>query len=422
MKLLRGFRFLLKPTPAQRHFFACSAGCARLVWNTALALQKQRLSQRLPLLSYDELCKLLPLWKKEKPFLKEAPSQALQQRLKDLTKALDEALDTKNAKQFPVFKKKGEDDSFRYPQHVTLSQERSKIELPKLGWVSYINSREVTGKLKNVTLSQEAGRWYISIQTEQEIDEPTHPSNSIVGGDLGVAHFLTLSGGTHFDAPDYKPLEEKIKREQRKLSKKCKGGKNYNKQRIKLQRANKQLRDKREDFQHKLSFHLSKNHAVIVLEELRVKSMTKSAKGTIENPGKNVRQKAGLNRAILRQGWGEFRRQLKYKCEWRGGRCIEVPAEYTSQRCSACGFVSPENRKTQSQFACISCGHSEHADINAAKNIRALGLLELQKPQEAKPAKKKKQYKKRTAGKAGIACCEPVVSSAQKRKRDTGRC
>jgi putative transposase len=242
-----------------------------------------------------------------------------------------------------------------------------------------------------------------------------HPSNSIIAGDLGVAHFLTLSDGTHVDSPDYKPLEKKIKRAQRKLSKKKKGGKNYQHQRVKLQRLNKQLRDKREDFQHKLSTQLSKNHAVIVLEKLRVKNMTKSAKGTLEEPGNNVRQKAGLNRSILRQGWGEFRRQLKYKCEWNGGRYIEVPAEYTSQRCSACGFVSPENRLTQSWFACLSCGHAEHADTNAAKNIKALGLLALQKPQEAKQVKKKKQYK-RTAGEAGIACCEPVRSKAQKRQ------
>ena len=416
--LLRGFRFLLKPTPTQRRSFACSAGCARLVWNTALALQQQRRVDKLPLLSYNELCKLLPLWKKEKPFLKDAPSQALQQRLKDLSQALSEALDAKNPKQFPVFKKKG-DDSFRYPQHIELSQERSKLELPKLGWVSYANSREVTGKLKNVTITQEAGRWYVSIQTEQEIDEPKHPSTSIIGGDLGVAHFLTLSDGTHVDAPDYQTLEEKIKREQRKLSRKRKGGKNYHQQRTKLQRANKRVRDKREDFQHKLSDNLSKNHAVIVLEKLRVKNMTASAKGTIEEPGKNVRQKAGLNRAILRQGWSEFRRQLKYKCEWRGGRYIEVSPEYTSQRCSECGFVSPQNRKTQSQFACLSCGHAEHADLNAAKNIKTLGLLELQTPKEAKPAKKKKYSKKRTAGQAGIACCETVSSSSQKRKPRT---
>jgi len=410
MLLLKGFRFLLLPTPAQLHYFACSAGCTRLVWNLALDLQKQRLQRALPVLSYEDLSPLLKLWKQERPFLKEAPSQALQQRLMDLSHALSEAKDPSNPKQFPVFKKKGEHDSFRYPQHVKLEQERSKLSLPKLGWVRYVKSQEVTGKLKNVTISQEAGRWYVSIQTEQEVQAPTHPSSSITAGDLGVAHFVTLSDGTHFDAPDYKPLEQKIKRAQQELSKKRKGSKNYQKQRVKLQKLNKELRELREDFQHKLSDYLSKNHAVIVLEKLRVKGMTKSAKGSIEEPGKNVAQKAGLNRAILRQGWSEFIRQLQYKCKWRGGRVILVAPEYTSQRCSACGFVSAENRKRQAEFACVSCHHAENADKNAAKNILALGLLALQTPEEAKPTKQKiKRVKsKRTAGFAGIACCEPV--------------
>jgi putative transposase len=418
MLLLKGLRFLLLPTTTQLRFFACSAGCARLVWNMALNLQKQRLSAKQPTLSYQDLCDLLPLWKREKPFLAEAPSQALQQRLKDLSQAIQEALDPTNAKQFPVFKKKGEHDSFRYPQHFEVDEPRAKIELPKLGWVKYVKSREVTGIVKNVTLSQEAGRWYVSLQTEQEVQEPKHPSTSIIAGDLGVVHFLTLSDSTHHDAPDYRSLEEKIKRAQQKLSKKRKGGKNYHNQRIKLQRAHKKLRNKREDFQHRLSYQLSKNHAVVVLEKLRVKEMTKSAKGTLEEPGKNVAQETGLNRAISRQAWSEFVRQVKYKCEWRGARFLSISPEYTSQRCSACGFVSPENRKSQAEFECVSCHHAENADTNAAKNILALGLLELQNPKE-KPAKKpriKRVRKKRTAGKAGIACCEPVLSKAQRRE------
>jgi putative transposase len=419
MLLLKGFRFLMLPTPAQHHFFACSAGCGRLVWNLALHLQKQRLHAHLPLLSYEELSPFLKLWKLEKAFLKEAPSQALQQRLMDLSQALDEALEPSNPKQFPVFKKKGEDDTFRYPQHFKLDQLRSKISLPKLGWVRYIKSQEVTGTVKNVTISQDAGRWYLSIQAEQVVNEPKHLSTSVIAGDLGVVHFLTLSDGTHFDVPDYSPLEQKIKRAQQKLSKKKKGSKNYLKLKVQLQRLHKELRDLREDFLHKLSHKLSKNHAVIVLEKLRVKDMTKSAKGTTENPGKNVAQKAGLNRAILRQGWSEFIRQVKYKCEWRGARFILVAPEYTSQLCSSCGFVSAENRKTQSEFVCVACGHAENADKNAAKNILALGLIELQKPKEEAPKKPKikRVRKKRTAGQAGIACYEPVSSKAQKRAK-----
>ena len=373
MLIRMGFSFQLLPSDFERHFFVCAAGCSRLVWNLALNLQKERLDQQLYTLSFEELCDVLKLWKDERPFLSEVHSQPLQQRLRDLSKALKEALDPENPKQFPRFKKKGEGDSFRYPQGFELDEQNSRIFLPKIGWVRYIKSQNIAGKPKNVTVTQEAGRWYVSIQTELEHEVPIHLSTSVIAGDLGVVHFLTLSNGTHIDAPSYKDLEEKIERAQRQLSLKKKGSHNYQKQTLKLQRLHKQLRDRRNDFLHKLSDQLSKNHAVIVLEKLRVKNMTGSARGTIENPGKNVAQKAGLNRAIMRQGWGEFARQVKYKCEWRGGLFRQVAPEYTSQTCSECDFIHADNRKTQALFVCLACGYTDNADRNAATSAVAIG-------------------------------------------------
>jgi putative transposase len=126
--------------------------------------------------------------------------------------------------------------------------------------------------------------------------------------------------------------------------------------------------------EHQFKPVISKNHAIIVIEDLQVSNMSRSAAGTMENKGKNVRAKAGLNKSILDQGWHEFRRQLEYKLLWRGGRLILVKPQYTSQQCSNCGHCERENRKTQSLFLCKKCGHSENADLNAAKNIRAAGL------------------------------------------------
>ena len=127
-------------------------------------------------------------------------------------------------------------------------------------------------------------------------------------------------------------------------------------------------------FINKVTTAISKSHAVAVIEDLKVRDMTASAAGTAENPGRNVRAKSGLNKSILDQGWYEFRRQLEYKLRWLGGRLIVVPPRYTSQKCSRCGHVSAENRKTQAGFRCVACGFEENADFNAALNILAAGL------------------------------------------------
>ena len=202
---------------------------------------------------------------------------------------------------------------------------------------------------------------------------PTHPNPGLVGIDLGVARFATLSNGTVFDPLDFRKEEEKIKRLQRALARKKKGSKNLAKTRKKLSVLHRKVADTRLDFLHKISTTICKNHAVVILEDLEVKGMSASARGTKEAPGKNVRQKSGLNRAILRQGWGTFRTLLDYKTRWSGGVLLLVPPGYTSQRCSGCGHTAPENRKTQAAFHCVACGLRLHADLNAALNIERAG-------------------------------------------------
>ncbi len=165
----------------------------------------------------------------------------------------------------------------------------------------------------------------------------------------------------------------KLAKQQRKLSRKKKFSSNWKKQQRKIAKLHHHIACIRKDFLHKTSTTISKNHAVIIIEDLKVSNMSRSASGTIEEPGRNVKAKSGLNRSILDQGWGEFRRQLEYKQLWRGGKVVTINPGYTSQACSACGHVSSENRKTQSRFECVVCGFAENADLNAALNIQSAG-------------------------------------------------
>lgn len=340
-----------------------------------LDLQKQRLDAGDPVLRYNKAALLLPEWKKELPWLKtDAHSQALQQTLKSLDRALMEAFDKSNSKQFPRFKKKGLKDSFRYPQGCKLDQPNSRIYLPKIGWVRYRNSRKALGTVKNVTVSRSGEKWFVSAQTEREVEAPKHPATSAVGIDMGVARFATLSDGSHIEPLNsFKKHEQKLAREQRKLARKDKFSNNWYKQKKKITRLHQRIAHVRADFLHKTSTAISKKHAVVVLEDLRIRNMSASARGTKEQPGKNVNQKRGLNRSILDQGWFEFRRQLEYKQEWAGGLVLAVPPQNTSRICPSCGHVSGDNRKTQAKFLCVECGFSENADLVAAINILAAG-------------------------------------------------
>ncbi|AJI94269.1 transposase, IS605 OrfB family [Yersinia ruckeri] len=255
-----------------------------------------------------------------------------------------------------------------------LDQDNSRLSLPKLGWISYRNSRQAVGEVKNVTVSQSCGKWYVSIQTEYEVSEPQHESTSMVGLDAGVARLATLSDGTVFEPVNsFKSNQNKLTRLQRVMSRKVKFSNNGKKAKSRVQNLHSRIANIRRDYLHKVSTTISKNHAMIVIEDLKVASMSKSAAGTVRQHGRNVRAKSGLNRSILAQGGYELRRQLEYKQLWRGGQVLAINPAYTSQKCACCGHTAKENRQSQSQFACLGCGYTENADINGARNILAAG-------------------------------------------------
>ena len=281
-------------------------------------------------------------------------------------------METQWQKGFPKFKKKGQSDGFRFPQGVKLDND--KIYLPKIGWCKFRKSRDVEGTIKNVTVSRTAEKWYVSIQVEKEISEPVHPSKSAIGIDMGIARFATMSDGAVIEPINrYREWQKKLTREQRKLSRKQKYSANWKKQKTKIQKIHIKIANARKDFLHKATSEISKNHAIVVLEDLKVRNMSRSARGTIEKPGANVATKSGLNKSILDQGWYEFRRQLTYKEQWRGGVVVLINPANTSRICSACSHKASENRQSQAHFQCVTCGHSENADLNAARNILAVG-------------------------------------------------
>jgi putative transposase len=230
------------------------------------------------------------------------------------------------------------------------------------------------GTAKNITVSSTGGKWLVSIQTEREVEAPIPASTSAIGIDVGIARFTTFSDG-RFIAPlnSFKQHQERLARVQRRRCRKVKYSSNWKKAKARVQKMHTRIANARKDFLHKTTTTISQNHALICVENVPVRNLSQSAKGTREQRGKNIRQKSGLNRAILDQGWGELRRQRAYKLDWNGGMLLAVPPHNTSRICPACGPIAKENRPTQAQFLCVDCGYENHADVVGAINILARG-------------------------------------------------
>ena len=351
-------------------------GACRFVFNKGLALQQSHYATGGTFLSYVDMAKRLTDWRNgsETPWLKDAPVHPLQHALKDLDKAYKNFF--KGLGRFPRFKRREDGASFRFPdsKQFEIDEANNRIKLPKLGWLKYRNSRGLIGTPRNITISSKDGKWFVSIQTQREVDQPVPAATSAIGIDVGIANFAAFSDGS-FVAPasSFKAHEVRLARYQRRMSRKVKGSANWKKAKARVQRMHTKITNVRRDFLHKTSCAIARSHALVVVEDLAVSNMSRSAKGTVEKPGKSVKAKSGLNKAILDQGWAEFRRQLEYKLAWNGGTLLAVPAHHTSQTCPECEHVSKDNRQTQSRLACVSCGHTAHADTVGAINILARG-------------------------------------------------
>lgn len=372
MKRLQAFKFELQPNGEQVRSMRRFAGNVRKVWNLALDKQQKNHDAGEKFSNAFGMNNWLPAWKAEYSYLTESPSQTLQQVTGDLARAYKNFFEKRAA--FPRFKKKGQSNSFRFPQGFKIDQVNSRIFLPKLGWIRYRNSREILGVAKNITVSANGGKWFVSIQTEREVEQPMHPAARIVGIDVGIARFATLSDGSHIEPLNiFRKHQQRLARYQRAMSRKTKFSSNWKKAKARVQKIHTRIANARRDFLHKTTTTISKNHAIVCIEDLQVRNMSKSAAGSSDSPGRNVKAKSGLNKSILDQGWFEFRRQLEYKQVWLGGDVLAVPARNTSRTCPACGHVSADNRQTQAKFACVDCGYENNADMVGAINVLERG-------------------------------------------------
>ena len=371
MLVQKSYQYELTPNGEQVRKLKQFCGCCRFVFNRGLEEVKKYYNSTGHFLNYAQLTALLPKWKQDADWLKDCHSQVLQQSMKNLSQALMNF--SAGRANFPRFKAKGRKDSCRFPQGFKSDQNNNRIYLPKIGWVRYRNSRQTIGIIKNVTVTAKCDKWYVSIQTEYEQETPVH-TGSDIGIDMGIVRFATLSNGQYFNPVNaFKTLKGRLAKLQRQLKRKTKGSSNWKKLVAKISKLHQRITNIRKNFLHQISNTISKNHATVYVEDLKVGNMSKSAKGTVENPGKNIRQKSGLNRAILDQAWYEFRRQLEYKLRWRGGQLILVAPQYTSQCCPACGHTAKANRTTQALFACVQCGYTANADVVGAMNVLQRG-------------------------------------------------
>lgn len=364
--------FRLYPTPEQATQMAQIAGACRFVYNLALEQRRDwyRPGRRF---TFASQCREVTLLRAEVAWLKACPVHTLQQALRDLDQAYQNWW--AGRAKAPTPRRKGLNDSFRFPDPVSLAVERTgassgRVKLPKLGWVRLRGWTALPGTICTITVSRRAGHWFAAVQCEREVIEPAPSILPPVGIDLGVAVFAALSDGTSIAPANHgKTALEALRKAQRALARKARGSANRRKAVQRVAKLQRRVADARKDFLHKHSTIIAKNHGVVVVEALPVRSMSASAQGTATEPGRRVRQKAGLNRAILDQGWGLFRTMLAYKLAARGGKLVEVAAAYTSQTCAGCGHVDAANRPSQAVFACGRCGHRANADTNAAINI-----------------------------------------------------
>lgn len=374
----KAYKFALEPSEEQVALLRIMCGHARFVWNAALSRCNTLKEDIGYIPSYFDMTGWITEWKNDPDtaWLKEAYTDNLQQKLRDLSQAWANCFDKSLNARAPVFKKKAKArDSIRFVNFTKYCDiDNRRIKLPNgLGWVKFRRSRDIIGDIKNSTVSLHSGRWYISLQVEIEKPRPLF-NTTFVGADVGIAKTITLSNGNVTEPINaFKKGENKLKTEQRKLARKIKFSKNWIKQKAVINRLHRDIAFLRHDHLHKSSSAISKNHAMVALENLKITNMSASAAGTIVQPGKQVKAKSGLNKAILDQGWGMWRTQLEYKMDWCGGIVVAVPPMHTSQRCSCCGHTAKENRVSQSVFKCVVCGHTETADVNAAKNILAAG-------------------------------------------------
>ena len=368
-------RYRLHPTPAQQAALQDHCGHARYVWNLAVEQHAHWHPGRKGAPGYLEQSAQLTQARAEHPWLAAGSQTVQQQALRDFAQAMTAFFDPHNPAGRPSWRKAGRDEGFRIVGRGRqwdvrrVSRHVGQVRVPKAGWVRFRWSRAVPPGAKSYRVTMDrAGRWHVAFAVIPA-PVPAPGNGQAVGIDRGVAVSAALSTGDLLHAPGLVARERRrLRRLQRRLARAKRGSNRRGRVRHAIARLKARETDRRKDWAEKASTDIVRRFDVIRVEDLQIGNMTRSARGTPDNPGRNVRAKAGLNRGILGSGWGLLVRRLEDKAP---GRVEKVRAALTSQRCSACGQADRGSRESQAVFRCTACGFACHADVNAAINIAA---------------------------------------------------
>jgi putative transposase len=385
-------RYRLYPTAAQETALLSHCSHARYVWNLAVE-QRSWWQPGRPPPGFAEQCRQLTEARAASPWLAAGSVVVQQQALRDFHAA--HATWVASLREWrkrrgmtppdqrpappspPSWRKRGRSEGFRIVA-VSLGDVRrlnrrwGQVAVPKLGWVRFRWSRSVPPSTSYRVTRDRAGRWHVAFAAIPPAI-PGPGNGEAVGADRGVAVSVALSTGELLKAPGLRPAERRrLRLLERRKARQRKGSRRRERTKLAITRLKAKDSDRRRDWIEKLSTDLARRFDLICVEDLDVRAMTSTASGTVARPGRNVRQKAGLNRGILASGWGRLVDRLEDKAP---GRVQRLPAAYTSQRCSACGHLAAESRQSQTAYRCVACGWTGNADYNAARNIAAAGQV-----------------------------------------------
>jgi putative transposase len=378
-------RYRMYPAPeTERVMREVHCAHSRYVWNLCVEQQAWWRPGRGPAPSAAARQRQLAQARQAEPWLREGSSSVQQQALRDYDTALAAFFDPKNPARKPSFRSKKKTQGFviRDVKTRRVNRHWGEVHVPKCGWVRFRWSRPLPDKpgMARVTLDR-AGRWHVAFPAAQPSVQRVPDPVPAVGIDRGVRTALVTSGGQHYRAPRISGRDaERYLALQRKLARQKPGSNRREKTRRKMAVITAKVTGRRKDWAEKISTRLVAGNDLIVFEKLPLPNMVRkpAPKPDPDKPGaylpNQARAKAGLNRGILASAWGTLGTRTRQKAEASGVTVLFVDPRFTSQQCHACGHVAPENRESQAVFTCVACGHADHADANAARNILARGL------------------------------------------------